>query len=156
MYAYYSCLVRIVCLEHCCIEVSTGVSYDGNVDMFDVCVIGHITRDMVRIENLEKKMPGGVAYYFSMGLKNLGSNVSLVTKVAERDKGLLDDLIKNNVSVFCEASQETTVFENIYPEDLDLRVQNVECVAQPFSAQDIPDISAQIFHLGLLRKKIFL
>ncbi len=121
--------------------------------MFDVCVIGHITRDIVRIENLEKEMPGGVAYYFSMGLKNLGSNVSLVTKVAERDKGLLDDLIKNNVSVFCEASQETTVFENIHPEDLDLRVQNVECVAKPFSVQDIPDISAQIFHLGPLTKK---
>ena len=53
--------------------------------MFDVCVIGHITKDIVRIENLKKEMPGGVAYYFSMALKNLGSNVSLVTKVAERE-----------------------------------------------------------------------
>ena len=51
---------------------------------------------------------------------------------------MLDELIKNNVSIFYEASQETTVFENIYPEGLDLRVQNVKCVAQPFSAQDIP------------------
>jgi len=121
--------------------------------MFDVCVIGHITKDIVRIENRKEEMPGGVAYYFSMASKNLGSNVSLVTKVAERDKVLLDELIQNNVSISYEASQQTTVFENIYPEDLDLRVQNVECVAEPFSAQDIPDISAQIFHLGPLTKE---
>ena len=59
----------------------------GRVIMFDVCVIGHITKDIVRIKNVEKEMPGGVAYYFSMGLKNLGSNVSLITKAAEKDKG---------------------------------------------------------------------
>ena len=65
--------------------------------MFDVCVIGHITKDIVRIKNVEKVMPGGVAYYFSMALKKLGSNVSLITKVGEKDKGLLNDLIKNNM-----------------------------------------------------------
>ena len=124
--------------------------------MFDVCVIGHITKDIVRIKNVEKGekgMPGGVAYYFSMALKNLGSNVSLITKAAEKDKGLLNDLIKNNISIYYKASQETTIFENIYSEDLDFRVQNVECVSQPFSTKDIPDISAQIFHLGPLTKE---
>lgn len=121
--------------------------------MFDVCVIGHITKDIVRIKNVEKEMPGGVAYYFSMGLKNLGSNVSLITKAAEKDKGLLSDLIKNNISIFYKASQETTVFENIYPEGLDFRIQNVKYIAQPFSTEDIPDISTRIFHLGPLTKE---
>jgi len=121
--------------------------------MFDVCVIGHITKDIVRIKNVEKEMPGGVAYYFSMALKNLGSNVSLITKAAEKDKGLLNDLIKNNISIYYKASQETTIFENIYPEGLDFRIQNVKYVAQPFSTKDIPAISAQIFHLGPLTKE---
>jgi len=116
-------------------------------------VIGHITKDIVRIKNVEKEMPGGVAFYFSMGLKNLGSNVSLITKAAEKDIGLLSDLIKNNISIFYKASQETTFFENIYPEGLDFRIQNVKYIAQPFSTEDIPDISTRIFHLGPLTKE---
>ena len=121
--------------------------------MFDVCVIGHITKDLIKIKNVEKEMPGGVAYYFSIALKNLGSNVSLITKVAEKDKDLLNDLIKKNISIFYKVSQETTVFENIYPESLDFRVQNVKSVAEPFNAKDILEISAKIFHLGPLTKE---
>jgi len=31
-------------------------------------VVGHITKDIVRIGHLTKKMPGGTAFYFSNGL----------------------------------------------------------------------------------------
>lgn len=120
--------------------------------MFDVCIIGHITKDILRIKNEEKEMLGGVAYYFSIALKNLGSKVSLITKIAEKDKGLLNNLIKNNISIFYLRSKETTVFENIYAEHMDFRTQNVKCIAQPFSIEDIPDISTQIFHFGPLTK----
>ncbi len=121
--------------------------------VFDVCVIGHITKDIVKIKNVEKEMPGGVVYYSSIGLNNLGSNVSIITKVAEKDKDLLNDLIKNNIRIFYKKSQKTTVFENIYPENLDFRVQNVKSVAGPFSAKDISKTSAKIFHPGPLTKK---
>ena len=121
--------------------------------MFDVCVIGHITKDIVRTKTLEKTMPGGVAYYSSIALKSLGSNISLITKCAEKDKGLLNDLIKDNVTVFYQGSQQTTVFENIYLENRDFRRQNVHCIAQPFTLEDIPNISAQIYHLGPLTKE---
>ncbi|MBA7688059.1 Ribokinase [subsurface metagenome] len=120
--------------------------------MFDVCVIGHITRDIIRIGNIEKEMPGGAAYYFPMALKNLGSNASLITKAAEKDKYLLNDLIRNDIGIFYRESQETTVFENIYFDNLDDRIQNVKSVAQPFRTEDIPNISTQIFHFGPLTK----
>jgi len=121
--------------------------------MFDVCIIGHITKDILRIKNEEKEMPGGVAYYFSIALKNLGSKVSLITKVAGKDKDLFNGLIRNDIPIFYKDSQETTTFENIYSEDLDFRIQNVKCVAQPFRTKDIPEISARIFHLGPLTKE---
>jgi hypothetical protein len=38
--------------------------------MFDVCTIGHITKDIVRIKDVEKEMPGGVVYYFSIARNN--------------------------------------------------------------------------------------
>ncbi len=121
--------------------------------MFDACAVGHITKDIVRIRNAEKEMPGGTAYYFSIALKSLGSNVSLITKAAEKDKGLMHDLIRSNIDVHYRESQQTTVFENIYPEDIDFRIQNVRCVAEPFSIEDIPDVSTRIFHVGPLTKE---
>lgn len=39
--------------------------------MFDACVIGYVTKDIVKTKNAEKEMPGGVVYYFSIALKNL-------------------------------------------------------------------------------------
>lgn len=118
--------------------------------MFDVCVIGHVTKDLVKTKNLEKTMPGGVGYYCSVALKNLGLNFSLVTKVADKDRGLLNALNNENVSIFYKESQETTVFENIYPEDIDFRIQNVRGIAQPFKIEDVKHISARVYHLGPL------
>lgn len=118
--------------------------------MYDVCVIGHITRDMIRIKDVEKEMPGGVAYYFPMTLKRLDSDVCVVTKLAEKDKSLLSDLVNNNIEVFYSKSEETTTFENIYLRDLNSRIQNVRHVAHSFTPEDIVNISARIFHLGPL------
>jgi sugar/nucleoside kinase (ribokinase family) len=124
-------------------------------NVFDVCAIGHITKDTLRIKNSETEQPGGAAYYFSMALKNLGSNIALVTKATETDKEfLLKELIVDNTSIFYRNSPETTAFENIYPypENLDVRIQNVTSVAEPFNIQDIPDIHSRIYHLGPLTK----
>ena len=121
--------------------------------MYDVCVIGHITRDLIRIKDVEKEMPGGVAYYFPTTLKSLGSNVCLITKLAEKDKSLLSDLVKNNIKVFYSKNEETTTFENIYLGDFNSRIQNVKHVAQSFTTEDILDISARIIHLGPLTKE---
>ncbi len=128
--------------------------------MNDVCVIGHITRDIIVIKKknkrLLKQIPGGVAYYFPITLKSLGSNVSLITKIAEKDTDLKNEL-KSFVDPLynkSEKEQKTTIFKNIYRENLDIREQFVESVAQPFKTEDIPeDISAKIFHLGPLTKE---
>lgn len=118
--------------------------------MFDVCVVGHITRDRIRIGDTEKELPGGVAYYSSVALKSLGLDVCLITKCAEKDKSLLHDMVTQNVAIFHRPTEETTLFENTYPGDLSSRVQTVQCLAEPFSARDLPDISARIFHVGPL------
>lgn len=118
--------------------------------MFDVCVIGHITKDRIRIGDTEKELPGGVAYYSSLAFKRLGLDVCLITKCAEEDKSLLHDMVTQNVAIFHRPTEETTLFENTYAADLSSRVQMVQCLAEPFSARDLPDISARIFHLGPL------
>ncbi|MFX1254370.1 MAG: hypothetical protein ACFFCZ_22350 [Promethearchaeota archaeon] len=93
--------------------------------MFDVCVIGHITRDIIISKNIEKEMPGGTAYYSSIALKNLGSNVCVVTKTAKKDKNLLNDLIVNNIPIVYRKSQKTSFFTNINLKEPDFRIQEI-------------------------------
>ncbi|MFQ5989372.1 MAG: carbohydrate kinase family protein [Candidatus Methylomirabilales bacterium] len=121
--------------------------------MVDVCVIGHITRDVIRIGRGEKDLPGGVAYYFSMAFTSLGGSVSVITKCAEEDTFLLNDLVKRNIDIFYSQSKKTTTFENVYPEDLDSRMQKVTSIATPFTVQEIPSIFPRYFHLGPLTNR---
>lgn len=121
--------------------------------MVDVCVIGHITRDIIRIGKVEKELPGGVAYYFSMALPSLGASVSLITKCAEEDKSLLNNLAKRNIGLFYRKSKQTTAFENIYLKDFNSRVQKVTSLAAPFVPQDIPHVFPKYFHVGPLTNR---
>lgn len=122
---------------------------------FDICIIGHVTRDIIRIRAVEWKNPGGTAYYTSLPLQRLGLKVAVVTKVASADQtSLLNELKQCGITVFCGESPETTSFQNIY---LDVarsdRVQKVKAKATPFSPRDADPVSAPIFHIGPLTKK---
>jgi sugar/nucleoside kinase (ribokinase family) len=121
--------------------------------VYEIGVIGHVTRDWVRIGGVEREMPGGAGYYFPLTAQILGSKVCLVTKIAEKDKNLLMDLITNKIDVFCRESEETTTFRNVYLADLSSRVQRADPVARPFTLEDVGEISARIFHLGPLTER---
>lgn len=122
---------------------------------FDICVIGHVTKDIIRVRDGETKHPGGAAYYTSMTLRRLGLKIAVITKVAAEDQdSLLEELKQRGIAIFCGPSAKTTSFENIYyGENLDCRVQKVTTIAASFSPRDIAPVSASIFHLGPLTKK---
>ncbi len=117
---------------------------------FDVCVIGHITRDIIKTGNVQRTQPGGVVYYFSMTARALGMKVCVVTKARREDSPLLDGLRERGVHVLFKESRETTVFENIYTPDLSTRRQYIRAIADPFTMDDIQGTGADIFHLGPL------
>ena len=120
--------------------------------MFDVCVIGHVTKDIIRIDDREREMPGGTAYFVPIALKRLGMDVSVITKVGQEDKSLLDGLGREKIPVFLRESSRTTIFTNIYSKGLDSREQKVSDTASPFTVKDVEDIHSRIFHLGPLTK----
>lgn len=121
--------------------------------MFDLCVIGHITRDIIRVRNLTKELPGGVAQYCSIACKNLGSKLYVITKCAEEDKVLLRDLVNQNIPLCYRKSEKTTTFENTYLDGVTTRKQKLISLAVPFRTDDMPDISSRIFHLGPLTRE---
>jgi sugar/nucleoside kinase (ribokinase family) len=120
--------------------------------MYDVCVIGHVTKDVINIHGMTREMPGGTAYYAGMALRSLGLNVAVITKVAAGDeRALLESLAMSNVHLFVGHSKSTTTFENIYVSpDWNNRIQKVKALGDPFLPEDLGKISASAFHLGPL------
>jgi sugar/nucleoside kinase (ribokinase family) len=120
---------------------------------FDICVVGHLTKDTIRIEGeVVRELVGGTAYYSSLALHTLGLNVAVVTKTAPEDRDrLLADLEARNIPVFWQPSEKTSIFEDIYPtKNLDRRFEKVWAVASPFSVADLGDVRAKMIHLGPL------
>jgi len=122
---------------------------------FDVCVVGHITKDIVKVGQTMRIAPGGTAYYTALALKRLGLSVAVVTKGAKKDRQhLLRALTRQRVAVFWKDGQTTSAFENIYGgPGLDTRTQVLRGAGTPFSAEDVTKLSARAFHFGPLVKK---
>lgn len=120
--------------------------------MFDICVVGHVTKDVNRIGHREVTLPGGTAYYTALALKSLGMNVSVITKLKETDGGLLSRLKALGIAVFQRPSHATTTFLNVYAAGQDDREQWVSDVASPFTVDDLVEVDAEMFHIGPLTK----
>lgn len=125
---------------------------DADLRPFDVCVVAHVTRDVIRSDGARRTGAGGVAYYASLALHRLGRRVAVVTKMAREDQGeLLSELHSEGITVFCSDSAETTVFNNEYEDgDPDSRVQTMTSVAAPFAPSDLRSVDAGWFYLGPL------
>ena len=44
-------------------------------DIFDIGILGHITKEIIRVKDVERENPGGTAYYTSIPLHYLGWSV---------------------------------------------------------------------------------
>jgi sugar/nucleoside kinase (ribokinase family) len=119
---------------------------------FDVCVIGHVTRDIFPPGCTREEGPGGTAYYSSLALKRMGLNVAVVTKTAVEDReDLIGELEREEVAVLCGQSRATSTFENLYgSEGPDRRVQHIRAVSDPFSFAELEEVVAAFYHLGPL------
>lgn len=121
---------------------------------FDVCVIGHVARDINTIRGVEHApSPGGAAYYSTMVYCRLGMRAAVVTKVAPEDEPLLGELKDAGVAVFNLPSEATTTFRNVYPSsNPDVRVQRVDARAGPIALAALPHVRARIWQIGPLTK----
>jgi len=121
--------------------------------MLDVLIVGHITKDIIEIKGEKFENPGGVVYYSSLTYKKLGlENVGIFTKLKKEDINLLKELEKEGIKLFYKFSKNTTIFRNIYKEDVNERFQYVDSIADRINYEDIKDIEAKIYHFGPLTK----
>lgn len=96
-------------------------------------IIGHLCHD--RMPSGEIKL-GGTAAYASFLAKRMGAEVTILTSVGS-DFGFWNLFREKNISIFNVPATETTVFENIYPEDGE-RIQYLHARASSISSLNIP------------------
>lgn len=120
--------------------------------MYDICSIGHITRDKIVTPEKTVYMAGGTSFYMSHGISHLPRKVSyqLVTKVGEDQKGEVEKLRAAGIETVCYPSRHTVYFENRYGEDSNNRTQRVLAKADPFTIDDVRPLDAKVYHLGSL------
>lgn len=120
--------------------------------MYDICSIGHITRDKIVTPDKTVYMAGGTAFYMTYGISHLPKKVSyqLVTKVGEESKEDIEKIRTLGWDTVCYPSRHTVFFENIYGKDQNGRTQKVRAKADPFTLEDVKPLEARVFHLGSL------
>lgn len=116
----------------------------------DVMTIGHISLDY-NIDYLDRQIieVGGAVIYSSAAVNALGHSVLAVTKLANADRERLSAFAVPSDAVVCLSSDKSTSIRNKYfTENKEKR--ECRCISQgdAFSAEELPDIPARIYHLA--------
>jgi len=123
---------------------------------YDMIIIGHVTDDLLDDRGRVSRFIGGAAYFSSFAAKRSGAELLLVTKLAEKDLGLLEGMKKEGIEVIAIPSAHTTSIENFFKtEDVDQRVVKLVSQAEAFRLEEVPEADTKVFNLaGLFRGDI--
>jgi sugar/nucleoside kinase (ribokinase family) len=118
-----------------------------------VVIAGSVTRDLIHRGGGTVARIGGTVWYAGLTLARLGFPTRIVTRLGAGESGIRIALAEAGLEARIEPSTTSTVFHNSYgdggPDD---RVQAVETVAEPISAQALSAAlgNAALCYLGPL------
>ena len=122
--------------------------------MFDICVIGHVTRDRIQIGGSpERVQPGGTVYYSGLAAARLSLRTLAITRLCNVDRALLlNGMETAGIAVRAFDSCRTTEFVNtVSSGDSDTRLQRVLAIADPFEPCHV-DADASVYLFGPLTR----
>ncbi len=116
---------------------------------YDIVMIGHVSKDINIYQDNEEHHLGGPVVYSSAAAVRSGASVLVVTKAASEDRDKLAILYENEADVVIVDSSTTTSIQNIYhTADRERRTVTLLSSAEPFRAEDVPDVDAGVYHLA--------
>jgi sugar/nucleoside kinase (ribokinase family) len=119
------------------------------VAAYDILMIGHITSDFLNFKGDVTSFTGGATYFASYAAKKTGARFCVLTKLAEKDFGAIEEMRKDGIEVVALPSPQTTSIENIFEtDDPDKRKVRLISQADPFSPRDLPDAPVKTYYLG--------
>ncbi|MHA1730888.1 MAG: PfkB family carbohydrate kinase [Promethearchaeota archaeon] len=126
-----------------------GGTNSGWSGSFDLVLVGHIARDQIVDHGVETGATGGAVYYGSVVARRLGCRVAVVTRLARRDFGILDELEREGVVLFPTESASTSGIRNVYTtDDRNRRECHPLGFAGPFRLDEIPRLDSKYVVLG--------
>ena len=118
---------------------------------FDVVLAGHFARDRDVYQGKGRPMLGGSVYFGGYALAGLGVRAAILTRLAEKERPLLDHLAEKGIQIFCRYGTETSGIENTYlDETRDRRQCKPIAVGEPFQPGDFPKMQASVVHIAPL------
>jgi sugar/nucleoside kinase (ribokinase family) len=122
--------------------------------MLDLLLVGHVSRDrIVGAAGDERIATGGAVFYGSLPARLLGARTGVLTKLAEADRALLDELVAAGVELHLLPSERSTAIQNIARSaDGERRRFVVAEVAAPFRVEEILAIEARVVLVCALQR----
>jgi sugar/nucleoside kinase (ribokinase family) len=116
---------------------------------FDIAFLGHYTKDTIVLPHETKTVHGGAFNYGARVAVKMGLRTAIITRLAEEDFEVIDDLARMGVKVFVTPTPQSTHLRLVYPtHNLDQRtVYNVGS-AGPFTPAEVAPVQAHAFHIG--------
>ena len=116
---------------------------------FDIAFLGHYTKDTIVLPHETKTVNGGAFYYGAHVVVKMGLRAAVITRLAEEDFGVVDDLTRIGVEVFATPTPQSTNLKLVYPaENLDHRTVYNVGFAGPFTPAEVASVRARAFHIG--------
>jgi sugar/nucleoside kinase (ribokinase family) len=116
---------------------------------FDIAFLGHYTKDTIISAQGTRVVDGGAFNYGSHAATRMGLRVAAITRLAQEDFRVIDELRGLGVHVFAKATPCSTCLRLEYPSsNPDERVIYITSSAGPFAPSEVVALSAKAFVIG--------
>ena len=124
---------------------------------YDIVFIGHVTIDeIVATEGSSRGIGGGAPLFGAIAAAVTGKKIAVITKIAKKDRYIVEALEKVGIDVYLQFVQETTHMRVVHPSaNVDERLMYQTRDAGFFKIEELPSCQASLVHLGALTDREF-
>lgn len=120
------------------------------LDLFDIAFIGHVCFDeVVPYRDIPRTAPGSAVMCGALAAARVRKKVAVVTRMASKDKRILEPMRQNGIELYVIPTAETTYMKVVHTSsDVDDRQMVQLSSAGFFSMSDVPPLAARQVHLA--------
>jgi sugar/nucleoside kinase (ribokinase family) len=116
---------------------------------YDIAFLGHYTKDTIVSAEGTRVVDGGAFNYGSHLAVRMGLRVAAVTRLAQEDFHVVEELKRLGVDVFAKATPQSTCLRLEYPtSNVDERIIYLTSSAGPFTPSEVREIASKAFVIG--------
>lgn len=116
---------------------------------YDIAFLGHYTKDTIVSASGTRVVDGGAFNYGAHVAARMGLKVAAITRLAEEDFHVVDELRQLGVDAFARTTPESTCLRLEYPtSNVDERTIYVASTAGAFTPEEVRGLQARAFVIG--------